>query len=104
MSNVEYAHDIDGSIITPEKRTQKLKEQMTAKEFLRKKNKENKVYGMIGGSSPLEQSITNAMNEYALHIAEKAVEEYQKESLTGKWLSESMTCNSILSRIKDLTK
>ena len=29
MSNVEYAHDIDGSIITPEKRTQKLEEQMT---------------------------------------------------------------------------
>ena len=45
-----------------------------------------------------------ALNLYALHIAGQAIEDYQKESLTGKWWSESMACNSILSRIKELTK
>jgi len=56
---------------------------------------------MIGGSSPLEQSIINAMNEYVLHVAEQAVMEEIKK-MDGH---ESLTASSnILSRIKTLTK
>ena len=80
---------------------------MTAKEFLRKKNKQNKVYGMIGGSSPLEQSITSTMNEYARIIAEKAIHEVSNEytfSTTFEARAVTLFGNKILSRIKQLTE
>ena len=38
---------------------------MTAKDILRKTNEKNKVFGMIGGNSPLEKSMVEAMKEYA---------------------------------------
>ena len=58
------------------------------------------------GSPPrhVYESITKAMNEYARFIAEKAVDEYKKESLTGTWFAPSITCDEILSRIKTLTE
>lgn len=59
---------------------------MKAKDVLRKMNKQNKVYGMIGGSSPLEKSMIDAMKEYAkLKCKEqrKLCKEAYEDSLTG---------------------
>ena len=49
-------------------------------------------------------NVFGAMDEYSLRIAEKAIRDYQGESWTGRWLSESMACDEILSRIKELTE
>lgn len=49
-------------------------------------------------------NVFGAMNEYSLRITEKAIQDYQGESWTGRWLSESMACDEILSRVKELTE
>ena len=74
---------------------------MTA-EDLYEKQTGNKAYGYA--NIPSVEYVEWLENKYPIHIAEKAVDEYKKESLTGTWFAPSITCDEILSRIKTLTE
>lgn len=75
---------------------------MTAKDILRKTNRDNNYGGVISGGSILEKSIIEAMNTYALSVIEKAVSDEAEEWHPYLGKEALIACDRILTRAKTL--